>query len=152
MNLSMMNISALKSLNIYENKAVSKRIQQSTRHWFVDCHLLDSLGQPSRHFLHTICVDYRQITKVNVSLLIIHTKRMFASRKEGWAGETKKRHRKCSFCQSWFVGFCCLGLIFMAQHLMKYLLFGHPCFATFDEVFIVWQPILCPGRINLDYK
>ena len=86
-------------------------------------------------FLHSNCVDYRQITKVNVSLLIIHTKRMFASRKEGWAGETKKRHRKCSFCQSWFVGFCCLGLIFMAQHLMKYLLFGHPCFATFNKVY-----------------
>ena len=42
--------SALKSLNIYEDKAVSKRIQQSTNHRFVDCHLLDLFEQPSQHF------------------------------------------------------------------------------------------------------
>ncbi len=30
-----------KSLNIYEDKVVSKQIQQLTKHWFVDCHLLD---------------------------------------------------------------------------------------------------------------
>ena len=39
-------------------------------------------------FLHTICVDYRQITKMNMFMSIIDTKPVFASRKEGWLSES----------------------------------------------------------------
>ena len=44
-------------------------------------------------FTHNfLCVKYRQITKMNVFMLIIHTKCMLASRKEGWPSESEKRH------------------------------------------------------------
>ena len=69
---------------------------------------------------------------------IIDTKCVLACRKEGWASESKNDNDNAVFVNYVliFVGFFCPGLTFMAQHLMKYLLFDHPYFATFDKVFI----------------
>ena len=51
-----------------------------------------------------------RLTKMDIFMSIIDTKPVFASRKEGWPSDSKKRHQQCSFSQLWFVGFVCPDL------------------------------------------
>ncbi len=82
---------------------------------------------PFTTFLQSICVDYRQITKMNMFMSIIDTKCVLACRKEGWASESKNDNDNAVFLN--------YGLL---DSFARWLLLWR-----IDEVFIVRPRMFC---------